>query len=87
MRNQHNGICSYQTGPAVDADFGVQYCGEEDEEQQGEEEGRTAHKLEEVESSAADAAVDDLLQDEGHERQKLTGRRRETSGMWDKCTV
>lgn len=71
-------ISSYQTGPAGDANFGVQHCGEEDEEQQGEEEGRTAHKLEEVESTTGDAAVDHLLQDEGHEGQKLTeGERRQ----------
>lgn len=71
-------ISSYQTGPAGDANFLVQHRGEEDDEQQGEEEGRAAYKLEEVERSTADAAVHHLLQDEGHEGQKLAeGERRQ----------
>lgn len=71
MRNQQKGISSYQTRPAGDSDFVVQYGGEEDEEQEGEEEGCTADKLEKVERTAADTAVDHLLQDEGHKRQEL----------------
>ena len=66
---------SYQFGPAVDPDLRVQLCGEEDEEQQGEEEGCAADELEEVEHRAADAAVDHLLQDEGQEGQQLRGKR------------
>lgn len=69
-------IRSYQTGPAGDADPGVQGGGEEDEQQQGEEEGRAADELKEVEGGAADAAAHHLLQDEGHERQELMERER-----------
>lgn len=56
-----------QDRPAGDADPRVQVGGEEDEEQQGEEEGRAADELEEVERGAAPAAVDHFLLDEGHE--------------------
>lgn len=65
-------MSSYQAGPAGDAHPGVQDGGEEDEEQQGEEEGRAADELKEVERGAADAAADHLLQDEGHEGEQLT---------------
>lgn len=65
-------MLSHQPGPAADAHPGVQRGGQEDDEQQGEEEGCAAYKLKEVEAGAADAAVDHLLQDEGHQGQQLT---------------
>ena len=67
-------VSSYQAGPAGDAHPGVQDGGEEDEEQQGEEEGRAADELKEVERGAADTGADHLLQDEGHEGEELTER-------------
>lgn len=64
-------IHSHQFGPAVDADFLVQWCGEEDEEEECEEEGRTAYKLEEVKLAAGSATAHHFLQDERHEGQEL----------------
>lgn len=62
---------SHQFGPAVDADFLVQRCGEEDEEEECEEEGCTADKLKEVQLAAGRATVHHFLQDERHEGQEL----------------
>lgn len=63
---------SYQSGPPVDAHPGVQGGGQEDDEQQGEEEGRAADKLKEVQAGAESAGVDQLLQDDGHQGQQLS---------------
>lgn len=62
---------SYQAWPAGDAHARVQAGGEQHEEQQGEEEGGAAHKLEEVQGGAPHTAVHHFLQDEGHEGQQL----------------
>lgn len=61
------GVNQVHFGPVLDADFFVQLSGKEDEQQQGEEEGRAADELKEVERRAAEAAVHRLLQDEGNE--------------------
>lgn len=58
--------------------FFVQLSGKEDEQQQGEEEGRAADELKEVERRAGEAAVHHLLQDEGNEGQHL-GRNRKSA--------
>lgn len=64
---------THHFGPAFDADLLVQPGGEEDEEQQGEEEGRAADELKKVEGVAVPTAGDQLLQDEGHQGQDLRG--------------
>lgn len=52
---------SHQFGPGADADFLVQRCGEEDEEEECEEEGCAAHKLEEIKRTAGSAAAHHFL--------------------------
>lgn len=61
----------YHHGPAGDAHSAVQVGGQEDEEEQGEEEGRAADELEEVEHPAVQAAGQHLFQHEGQEGQQL----------------
>lgn len=72
---------SHQFGPAVDSDFQVQRCAEEDEEEECEEEGRAAHKLKEVKSAAGSAGVHHLLQHERHEGQELEEKLQETKNI------
>lgn len=45
--------------------------GQQDEQQQREEESGAADELEGVETEAAGAAVDQLLQEQGHQGQQL----------------
>lgn len=66
-QGDEDGVGEVHLWPAGDAHFVPQVGVQEDEEQQGEEEGRAADELEEVEAGAADAAVHHLLQDEGHQ--------------------
>lgn len=61
-------------------DLLVQLSGKEDEQQQGEEEGRAADELEEVERRAGGAAVHRLLQDEGNEGQHLRDKQEVSTG-------
>lgn len=58
----------------------MQLSGQEDEQQQGEEEGRAADELKEVERRAAEAAVHRLLQDEGNEGEHLREKQEVSTG-------
>ena len=66
---------TYQRGPAGDAHHAVELGGQEDEEEQGEEEGRAADELKEVERPAVQTAFHHLLHHEGQERQQLEAQR------------
>lgn len=57
--------------PAADAHPVVEGRGQQDEQQQGEEESRAADKLKGVETEADCAALDQLLQEQGHQGQNL----------------
>lgn len=57
--------------PAADAHPAVEGRGQQDEQQQREEESGAADELEGVEAEAAGAAVDQLLQEQGHQGQQL----------------
>lgn len=62
--------------PAADAHPAVEGRGQQGEQQQREEEGGAADELEGVEAEAAGAAVDQLLQEQGHQGQQLGGAQR-----------
>lgn len=62
---------THQDWPAVDAHPGVEGCSQQHKQQQCEEESRAAHKLEGVETETAVAALDQLLQEQGHKGQQL----------------
>lgn len=57
---------THQHGPTGDPNPVVEWCGQQDDEQAGEEERCAAHKLKEVEWRAGLTVQDHLLQDEGH---------------------
>lgn len=71
---------SYHSGPGLDVNLFMQLSRKEDEQQQGEEEGRAADELKEVERRAGEAAVHRLLQDEGNEGQHLREKQEVSTG-------